>query len=73
MVSYYIMMASKPRDPCLATTSTKSEGSMTENVSGSLTASFIAGFVMHLIYFVINTFIEPCVRITELLGEREPG
>ena len=42
-------------------------------MSGSLTASFVCGFVLHIINFVVNTFVEPCIRLTSLDNEREPG
>ena len=68
MISYYIMLAAKPRDACIVNT-VNSTSTQQENVSGSLTASFVAGFFLHLINFTVNTFVEPCVRLISLNKE----
>ena len=69
MNAYYIMLASKDREACIVQTAASS-GAKLEDVSASLTRSFIAGFVLHMINLTINTFIEPCIRIVALDGTR---
>ena len=70
MISYYIMLAAKPRDVCTVQVANNTATS-TENVSGSLTASFVAGFFLHLINFTVNTFVEPCVRLVAMNKENQ--
>mmetsp|Transcript_6251 Transcript_6251/g.8362 ORF Transcript_6251/g.8362 Transcript_6251/m.8362 type:complete len:92 (+) Transcript_6251:294-569(+) len=74
MICYYLMLAAKPRDACTVTTVSKTT-TMQENISGSLTASFVAGFALHLINFTVNTFVEPCIRLITLshVANREAG
>ena len=69
MVAYYILMAFKQRDVCLAVS--PSDPTQTENMSRAVTASFIAGFVLHLINFTVGTFVEPCVRLISLSSPRK--
>ena len=64
MCAYYVMLASKDRDACLVQTT------VLEDISGSLTRSFVAGFVLNMINLIVNTFVEPCVRIIALDGSR---
>ena len=73
MTAFYIMMASKPREACSALTFSADNQPSQENVSGSLTASFVCGFILHIINFVVNTFVEPCIRLSSVDNEREPG
>lgn len=61
MNAYYIMLSAKDREACIVQTSSKVMA--LEDVSASLTRSFIAGFVLHMINLTVNTFVEPCVRI----------
>lgn len=70
MNAYYIMLAAKDRDACIVSTSSNAVTMGLEDVSGSLTRSFIAGFVLHMINLTVNTFVEPCVRIVALDGSR---
>ena len=64
MNSYYIMLATKDREACFVQTT------VIEDVSGSLTRSFVAGFILHMINLIVNAFVEPCVRIMVLDDNR---
>ena len=69
-IAYYIIMAFKQREPCMAdASSAKKDGgdNKQDNISTVFAVSFIAGFILHTINFTVSTFLEPCVRLVTLL------
>ena len=70
-MAYYVVMAFKQREQCVFD-GVKADGSkISEDVSTSITATFIAGFFLHIINFTICTFIEPCIRLVALTNRKK--